>query len=371
MTNPHSFLPPSSAARRMACPGSRYLESLMPETESEAADEGKLAHAVAAKLLEDDLVYGGNLSSEMKQAINFYVNYVNEIYCHHAITGKLHIEETITIPRIHWECFGTPDVWVQDEFTDTLHLFDFKYGFIPVEAFENWQLIAYASGIISSNGLYADDTKHIYFHIIQPRDFKNPIKIWEITIDQFKPYEERLIESEFKSLHWNAPLTAGSQCQYCKARGMCPALYRTTQDIIQGLDIRELRHLNNEKLGNKLKELKSVAKLIDAQITGLEEQVIFKLRTGETIPHFQLQPTVTRERWTIDINAIKRMGEVSQINLIKEEAITPKQAIKAGICETWVKEHSISPIGALKLVEVKTDKIREIFASAMGNKKND
>ena len=48
----HSKLPPSSAARRVACAGSRALEELYPEDkESPHAREGHAAHWLSAQVL--------------------------------------------------------------------------------------------------------------------------------------------------------------------------------------------------------------------------------------------------------------------------------------------------------------------------------
>lgn len=49
----HAELGPSSAVRWMTCPGSVLLSRGQPEDQSEYAEEGTLAHAVAARALNE------------------------------------------------------------------------------------------------------------------------------------------------------------------------------------------------------------------------------------------------------------------------------------------------------------------------------
>ena len=65
----HSILSPSSAARRVACPGSRELEARFPESpESDYAREGEVAHWVLRTLLESHI--SGFTDTELPPVIN-------------------------------------------------------------------------------------------------------------------------------------------------------------------------------------------------------------------------------------------------------------------------------------------------------------
>ena len=132
----HSKLPPSSAARRVACPGSRALEEKYPETEeSPYSREGNIAHWVASDMLGKPTTPPNDemITQEMEDGAELYVNHISNVL---DLVGKkyrvqltfdtLRIEERIDIKRIHPECWGTPDAWFYRG--DELHIFDYKYG---------------------------------------------------------------------------------------------------------------------------------------------------------------------------------------------------------------------------------------------------
>lgn len=68
MIKEHSRLPPSSAARRMACPGSRAMEEQYGRNEeSDASREGDLAHELAAWYLTTEFgAYSENYTEYMR-----------------------------------------------------------------------------------------------------------------------------------------------------------------------------------------------------------------------------------------------------------------------------------------------------------------
>jgi hypothetical protein len=147
MTTQHSKLPPSSAARRMACPGSRALEEAHGMNDpTDASNEGNLAHTVAAMALNDKIDVSkdmaANFTDEMHEGAKYYLDTVKRFLSLHTVV----VEEQVQCTSIHPDMWGTPDAWGIDEDMN-LHVFDYKYGFTPVEAYENWQLLAYACGV--------------------------------------------------------------------------------------------------------------------------------------------------------------------------------------------------------------------------------
>src|SRR5690606_25074571 len=74
-----------------------------------------------------------------------------------------HYEQRVDIPRVHAECWGTPDFWTavfpEDERGSKryVRVVDYKYGHRFVEVFENLQLAAYASGVLSQLSISTGD----------------------------------------------------------------------------------------------------------------------------------------------------------------------------------------------------------------------
>lgn len=73
-------LPPSSAARRVACPGSRALEEKYPREDTSHADEGRLAHAVAQAALTGEILKDPCITKEMEAGAKLYQQAIMDSY---------------------------------------------------------------------------------------------------------------------------------------------------------------------------------------------------------------------------------------------------------------------------------------------------
>jgi hypothetical protein len=358
----HSVLPPSSAARRVACPASRKLEALYPREQTEAAQEGEPAHEECAALLRARIEPGTWVGGEGRGDISDIMYRHCEMYSHYVLglmgSSRLHIEERLEMPGIHPECWGTPDAWFVEN--ETLHMFDFKYGFGPVEVYENWQMIEYAAGI---NERY---TKAV-FHIVQPRASHpdGPIRTWEVELKDLVEYWDMLMRTEWEAMQSNPVTKPSSQCVNCQARHACPALQKTVLNNINTVDISIPHDMNAAELGNELRILHNAAKLLDARITGLEQEALSLLKSGKRVPHYELGEIQSLEKWIKDEKEITALGELFDIELRKPpevKFITPKQAIKAGIPAKVVRQYSETPKGAKKLQPIDERKIRKMFS---------
>ena len=120
--------------------------------------------------------------------------------------------------------------------------------------------------------------------------------------------------------------------------------------------------LSPTAMGQELRMLKYAAELLDARITGLTEQTINAIRKGGTVPHFKLAQTMGREHWTKEATEIITMGQLYGVELAKPAAaITPRQAVKAGLPEDVVTKLAGRVPGAMKLIADNEDEARKIF----------
>ena len=130
-------------------------------------------------------------------------------------------------------------------------------------------------------------------------------------------------------------------------------------------DMSELNaplELSPAATGTELRVLKAASVLLEARITGLEEQAKAMIKRGDRVPHFKLEKSVGRARWTKEAPEIIAMGKLFGYKLSKQvEAITPTQAIKLGMVEELLGGYIEKSRGELKLVADTESEARKIF----------
>ena len=224
----HAKLSASGSERWLSCPGSVILSDGLPDTESDAAKEGTLAHECLEFLLKNR----AHPLSKLKRILdkkNCYppemLSYVldsrNEILRHlmpeHIFLCETKIDLTFVGPGM----FGTIDAAII-ALGNTLKVFDFKYGKgKAVEVENNTQLIYYALGIAHQ---YAYKFKQVELVILQPRAKLRGqwIRGQKIPMDRFKTWIPKFKRGVEETLNPWADLNAGPWCWFCKAKWKCP-----------------------------------------------------------------------------------------------------------------------------------------------------
>lgn len=231
----HALLGASSAHRWLACPPSARLESTKPESTSEAAEEGTLAHELVELKLKRFLAgrktgkATKKISSHelyrpvMEEHTDEYVNYVLELFS--AVQSTCPDAQLISERRVDFSSivpggFGTTDtIIIADR---VMHVIDFKYGKgVLVEAVGNPQLRLYGWGALSEYGMLYD-IETVVVHIVQPRlDHRDHEAIPVLDLinwgaDQVKPVAELADKGE-------GEFCAGDHCQFCRAQATCRA----------------------------------------------------------------------------------------------------------------------------------------------------
>jgi hypothetical protein len=279
---------------------------------------------------------------------------------------RLHIEEVVSAPAIHAECWGKPDVWWAAIGTGAMiYLRDFKFGHRRVEAFENWQLIAYMAGILSRPE-FNHIPRHLiecHFGIVQPRNYSlpGPIREWVITADKLAPLWDRLSQAYNLAFSINPVCHPGPWCQDCRGRHACDTLSVAASAAMDFATVVTPVELSTAALGTELTMIHRAQELLEARATGLEEQALSLLRSGKRVPGYIIGQGQAREKWTPDLETVFATGDALGIELRKPTAITPAQARKAGIPTEVVDALSDRPAGAIKLQQVTDDNLARIF----------
>lgn len=383
----HSILPPSSASRRVACPGSRYLESKYPKEDSPASREGDTAHYAAMIYLRSGIENKKALLSmpgddreiteEMTTGAELYAQEIlSMIHARQAVNAisygntaepfTIAIEERVEIPNIHKDCWGTPDCWAFNRQTGELFIWDYKFGHRFVEVFENWQLIEYAAGILNSldiNGLQ-DQYVKVTFTIVQPRSYHRdgPIRRWQLMASELRPYFNKLEAAELAAMQENALCTPNPECRDCSGRRACEALQGAALAVIDLSKTNTPHDLPPEALGPELRYMQHAAELLKSRISGLEEEALAMLQRGDRVPFFTTVQSFGQERWTVPVEEVIALGESFGLSLTNPpKPITPKQAIAKGLDAELVKAYLEVPFKGMKLIPENTKTVNKLF----------
>lgn len=362
----HAILAPSSAHRWVTCPGSVGMEAAVPNEESQESREGSAAHwACECALLAEADAELGNVApngvittQEMLDGARLYVNYAMRVLPSNAV---MHVEQRTAPGAIHELCWGTPDLWAMSD--RGLDLFDYKFGHLFVEVFENEQLICYAADILKQLDGLQDQLTPVHFHIIQPRSFHRdgPIRTWNTTAAALRPHINRLAAAGAEALRVSAPThSSPDACRDCRARTRCDAFQAAALHATSLAGSSVPFDLSNAEAGRFLALVQYAQKQLDAMETGLETQLTQAMVRGGSVPGWQLVPGDAREAWTVPAADIVSLGQAFGVNLVSKAA-TPNQARKLGIDESVISQYSLRPKGTVKLVPIDFTQSRKVF----------
>jgi hypothetical protein len=253
------------------------------------------------------------------------------------------------VVTLHPENWGTPDVYAV--VGNTIHVWDYKYGYGYVEVYENWQLINYFALIFLALGLHDCAVK---FTIVQPRSYgpEGPVRRWATTAVALRAHVNVLRNSYGAALGPQPRLRVGPECDHCSARHACPELLRAgarAADYVRGPQPFDL---SPAALGRELTLMRQTAELIKARQSGLEEQALRAIRAGAQVPGYAVGHGSGRQAWTKPAAAVINTGKMLGLDIAKPiEPLTPKQAIARGMPESLVESMSTTPVGEAKLIE--------------------
>lgn len=359
----HAGAGPSGAERWMNCTMSlsasrAFLETMTPNQQREfasgstAARQGTTAHAageakanmmlgrISADELDDILLdlavspaEGEEYDTEMDEYTDEYVDlirtYSQERGAKHILIES-RVEAAIPLTGMHddevYMIRGSVDFSALPEKKHPdLVVGDLKYGEgKDVSVDENPQIRLYALAIlmllVNEDGELPDWIKDVTYYIAQPR--LGGIKKWTETIDDLLAWRDEVLAPALTAALYGrdeggATFTPSDlACQWCPARGTCPALAEHVMtrgeelfDAIQDAEfidgpgaLPDPIALDNDKLGDLLMQAKDLEKLTKS----LREEAQRRLHRGEAVKNFHLVNHTPRRTWKADAeNKIK------------------------------------------------------------------
>lgn len=379
----HAGAGPSASERWMHCTMSlslsrSFLETLSPNQQAQyagantAARQGTTAHAVGeakanhmlGRIDDDELESvllelavepdeGEAYDDEMDEYVNEYVDLIKSYADDRGPENmriETRVEAAIPLADLHegevYIIRGSADVIGMPTDEDpTLIVGDLKYGEgIHVDAEANSQAMIYALGaleeLVDEDGNLTVDIEKVTLIIAQPR--LGGIKSWEISLDDLLDWRDEVLspaltaalygENEGATYH-----PSDSACQFCPARGTCPAL--TDQRVAAAAEafdvIIESEHsgedieptgLSNERLGSMLSQ---VGGLVDLY-KDLKAEAQRRLHRGTPVPGYTLVNYTPPRKWKESTEhgaLVKAVGVAKAKTLYKPATlVTPKQA---------------------------------------------
>lgn len=232
----HALLSASGAHRWLHCTPSARLEATLPDTESEAAKRGTLAHEIAElklrkyfvepigprkfsaamKKFKENPLY----EADMDTNTNAYLEYVQGIVHAFPSPPYITIERRVDLSAYVPEAFGTADCIIIG--SGQLHIIDYKNGQgVPVPAQNNPQMKLYALGALRHYSLlYAIDTVHV--SIVQPKVWDEPSE-WSLSAADLLAWGEAIKPTAQQAFNGEGEYTPGEHCGFCRARNTCRA----------------------------------------------------------------------------------------------------------------------------------------------------
>lgn len=372
----HALIAPSDASIWAFCPGSIKMRAGLVDDRQDHL-EGSALHEVARTVLNcsgtlHDIegmpvtIEGGHVVIITRGMINRVIVYIDfckrfrfdrDLDDHY---DRPHIEECVEAPRIHKECFGTPDFWKFDQEKKLLTIVDYKDGWGEISPYRNFQLICYVAGIVEKYFRIHESNMKVNFVIVQPRTKEvSPIKQWLTSAVNLRAEINLLSNSAYQALSNDPSCTAGKHCKYCLAKFKCESFNTTVDDMVTTVVHSENNGSYN--LSNRLKFLKVAGDMIKQSISMEEAKAVHTIQRGGTVGGFTLGTGRPTKKWN-NVPGLEAVADLLGVSVKKTNArITPLQSIEAGIPESMLKPYIETVPGKVKLIPTSLDDARKIF----------
>ena len=385
----HAKLSPSSAHRWLNCAGSMILEKDFPDSSSEHAELGTAAHFLASECLEQGkdatdflnrqiyLVNGVAHWWERPETINISTFYTVDLEMTENIQkyldavrsqsegNQLLVEQRVSFgSRIGSDnAFGTADAIILT--ADEIQVHDLKYGRgVKVDATGNEQLNLYGIGALEEFGMLGE-YKQIRKVIHQPRIGHYSEEV--VTIAELEEFEQEVKKgvAHIRTLEigledgdggaiadFEGSFNPGEkQCQWCKAKAVCPALANHLMETMLGefenLDEVDLQTAVPEARAqivsyenDRLSKFYAAIPLFENWIKAVDAAVNEKLHAGEVVPGFKLvEGRKGSRKWSDD----KEAEELFKSMRLKTEQMYDLKVISPTTAAKLQKENVIGP----------------------------
>lgn len=381
----HSKVFPFSSAHRWSqCHGSPKMCKDEPDTADETALEGETAHWVAQQMLETFKLGGDGpaigvtligmqaptgmiITEEMYDGALVYYNQIVRVVGEHR--DELHIEVRVHAHHtLDPEAWGTADAIYYDPSTNTLYVWDFKFGHYSVEAYDNWQLVCYALAACETFK-FDKINPRLNLNIIQPRcyDGKGPVRNWITVLDDLRAHVNIMKAAITEHRMNKGKVTSGDWCRECLARHKCPAIRQAAAVSIDYSTQAIPLDMSNEALAYELEIIERAEARMKQRRAAIETEAESRVRAGQLVPGRRMEDTIGQRKWSQPDNHIFMLGETLGVDFHQpDKPVSPNAAEtilrKNGVDESVIKAYYHKPHTGLKLIADDGTRAKRIFS---------
>lgn len=327
----HALLSASSAHKWLNCTPSARLEAQFPDSTSEYAAEGSLAHEIGElklrkhfiepmgprtfnnklKKLQENPLY----QAEMIGHTDTYLDYISGIVHGYSAPPYVAVEKRLNYSVYAPEGFGTGDCIVIGG--NTLRIIDLKYGKgVPVSAEWNPQMMLYALGALSEYSILYILEK-IIMVIVQPR--LDSISEFELTVEELLAWGESIKPAAQQAFAGEGEYVPGEHCRFCRAKSLCRARAEFNTSLEEFHKMKPPL-ISNEEVGQIIARAQDLAKWV----ADLEEYALAECLKGVEIPGWKAVEGRSIRQFTNQDEAFKVLNAngIEEVMLFERKPIT-------------------------------------------------
>lgn len=335
----HALLSASSAHRWLVCTAAPKLEATFPDTTSEYAREGTLAHEICELKLTKYVTamakgtYTKKLNAlkkhelyqpEMLETSEAYMDYIKSVALSYPTAPAIAIERRVNFSDYAPDGFGTADCLLLAG--DVLHVIDYKHGKgVVVDAAENPQMMLYALGTMRDYAMLYQ-FKTVKMAIVQPR--VGNISEFEMSADALLDWGKTVVRPKAQEALSDAgQFSPGEHCRFCRAKYACKARSEHFASFAELAEARaDPRLLTLDELGALLHN----AKMLKKWAEDLEEHALAECLEGRAVPGWKAVEGRGSRAFTDADAAFEKLvaGGVEEAVLYERRPLTLAQAEK-------------------------------------------
>ncbi|MGD9156894.1 MAG: DUF2800 domain-containing protein [Desulfobacteraceae bacterium] len=331
MVEHSKYFSPSGMSRVLKCPGSAKLCAELPDTQSDAARDGTIQHEFCEKnihafMFNSDLVDYSSLDKKFHGNVKSAMQMVKDL----CDTNGAHVQALEYNNHIDGmdDIFGTMDVVLWSKDNKHMLVVDYKFGYNPVAAEWNTQLLIYA---IIARRIFNVKPETVTLAIIQPKVHESKPDLFTLPFREIQDWSVNNLLPVYNGVNDgsldNTFNPGEEQCRWCKAQATCPALKDEVMDA-----------LNYQPTEDKLGDLIGKVSMIREWCASIEARVLDALQQGKPVPGYKLVRGRANRRWKDPEAAEKWL----RLRKFKEKDRFVKKVIGIPAAEALIKGMALS-----------------------------